>query len=287
MKNKKFLILLIIGLGFFIYHTYFREIEGNILVTEDYKTTTAYINDLYKSDEFFKKHLLSPEDYYIYEEMLRASKERIFELTIPCEGNDCKVKVERSFNAIYLDHPELLSYLGSATYYNGNINYSTYTNLGGLKLYLATERIERILDKIKKETKDMSEQEKIIYVYDYVASHNYDTLFSLTKENQTAYSFFTGGKSVCAGFAKAAQLIFQNIGINSMLVLTSDHMWNYVEYKGKYYVFDATVGASLFKKDDYRFYNGLGETTIDKTTGLYKEYYPNISTTKLKDIFGL
>ena len=60
----------------------------------------------------------------------------------------------------------------------------------------------------------MSKKDKITYVYNYVASHNYDRTFTYSSSNQSAYSFFSGGKSVCAGFAKASQIIFQNIGMD-------------------------------------------------------------------------
>jgi transglutaminase/protease-like cytokinesis protein 3 len=133
----------------------------------------------------------------------------------------------------------------------------------------------------------MNEQEKIIYVYEYVAGHDYDKLFTYSDSNQSAYSFFTKGTSVCAGFAKASQIIFQNIGINSYLVMNDDHMWNYVEYQGEYYVFDATVGASYVNKKHKNFYEGLGRTTVGENTGMFSNLYPKINDKPLKEIFGL
>ena len=88
-----------------------------------------------------------------------------------------------------------------------------------------------------------------------------------SSSNQSAYSFFTKGSSVCAGFAKASQLLFQNIGINSYLVMNTDHMWNYVEYEGKYYVFDATMGTG-FRKDSNNYYSGL-KFSYEKVNGKY------------------
>jgi hypothetical protein len=64
-------------------------------------------------------------------------------------------------------------------------------------------------------------------------------------------------------------------------------MWNYVEYNGKYYVFDATMGASLKDKKNVHFYDGLGKTTIGRTTGMYSNLYPTIEEETLKDIFDL
>lgn len=288
MNKRRIVVYFILVSIFTLYNFYYRPIAGNPLITKEYKESNAYINSMYKSDEYFKKNLLDESDYYIYEGMIDASLKDKSKVKLKCNDN-CSNKLLRSYYAIYLDHPELISFVG-INYYNikdGYIEYQNYGNLSEIKTYFGTKRIERELDIIRNETKDMSDKEKIIYVYDYVASHQYDRLFTFTKSNQSAYSFFTGGKSVCAGFAKASQLIFQNIGINSYLVLSTTHMWNYVEYQGKYYVYDATMGASLRNKDSIYFYDGLGKTTTGDTKGMYSYLYPEIETTTLKEMFGL
>lgn len=288
MTKKRIALYIVLVVLFTLYNFYYRPIAGNPLITSEYKKSDAYINSLYKSDEMFKKAVLKSDEYYAYEEMIDASLKDKTTVRIKC-SHDCASLLLRSYYTLYLDHPELISFVGLNYYkiHDGYIEYENYGNLSTLRTYFGTKRIERELDIIRNETKDLSEKEKIIYVYDYVASHQYDRMFTFTKSNQSAYSFFTGGKSVCAGFAKASQLIFQNIGVKSYLVMTNDHMWNYVEYEGKYYVFDATMGASLRDKSNSHFYDGLGETTVKRTTGLYSDLYPEIEETKLKDIFGL
>ncbi len=286
-KNR-IIIYVVLVVFFTLYNFYFRPVEGNKLVTKEYKKSSAYINDLYMSDEYFKKNILDEEDYYIYEEIIKASLKDKNKVRIECH-DDCSNKLINSYYALYLDHPELISFVG-LTYYtvdNGEISFENYGNLSQIKYYLGVRRIEREIDIIKKETKNMTDKEKIIYTYDYVASHNYDRLFMFSKSNQSAYSFFTGGSSVCAGFAKASQLIFQNIGIKSYLVLSKEHMWNYVEYEGKYYVYDATMGASLHDKKNVHFYDGLGKTTINNSVGMFSNLYPPIESTPLQYIFGL
>ena len=290
-KKNRIIIYVALVIIFTLFNFYFRPIKGNPLITSEYRNSSAYINDLYKSDEFFKKTLLDKDHYYIYEEMVNASLHNKTHVNIKCEEtiDECQKNFMNSYYAIYLDHPELISFVGIGYYNinNGVIDYENYGNLTELRTFFGTRRIDRELDIIRSETEGMSEKEKIIYVYDYVASHNYDTMFTFTKSNQSAYSFFTGGKSVCAGFAKASQLIFQYIGIKSYLVMSKTHMWNYVQYDGKYYVYDATMGASLRDKSSSHFYDGLGTTTIKNTIGMYSQFYPNIETTHLKDIFNL
>lgn len=289
MKKKLFIILIILIIVLFIF--YFRPIKGNSLITEEYKNSSAYINNLYKSDEMFKHKLLDEREYYVYEALINASIKDIPNVTIKCKEPKCYNAMIPSYNAIYLDHPELISFKGMNQYrYNDyEVTYRNYSNLGTLKTYLATKRIERIMENLRNKTKDMNDKDKIIFVYNYVASHNYDRLMMTYRDNQSAYSFFSlfGGSSVCAGFAKASQIIFQNVGINSYLVMNDKHMWNYVEYEGKYYIFDATMGASYRNKENIHFYDGLGETTTGDIKGMYSEYYPEIQTDKLKDIFNL
>ena len=291
MSKNRIIIYVALVIIFTLFNFYFRPIKGNPLITSEYRNSSAYINDLYKSDEYFKKSNLDKKYYYIYEEIIDASLHNKTHVNIKCEETmeKCQTLFLTSYYAVYLDHPELISFVGISYYNinNGIIDYENYGNLTELRTFFGTRRIDRELDIIRSETAGMTDKEKIIYVYDYVASHDYDRMFTFTKSNQSAYSFFTGGKSVCAGFAKASQLIFQYIGINSYLVMSRNHMWNYVEYEGKYYVYDATMGASLNDKSNAHFYDGLGKTTIDSPTGMYSSLYPEIEKTQLKDLFNL
>ena len=287
MRFSRVALYFVFVVFFTMFNFYYRPVKSNTLVTDSYKKSEAYVNNLYKSDEYFKKKLVNKEYYYIYDQMINDSVSGVEETNILCTG-DCIGEFQNIYKALYLDHPELISFqsIMGARISSSEIKIK-YNNLSSLQSYLGTRRIEREIDLIKKETKGMSDQEKIIYVYDYVAKHQYDHIFMYSKGNQSAYSFFTKGISVCAGFAKASQIIFQNIGINSYLVMDDDHMWNYVEYNKKYYVFDATMGASLFTKDNTYFYDGLGETTVGVTTGFYPEFYPKIEDDKLEDLFNL
>ena len=288
MKIRRVVLYIIIVITITIFNFYLRPIKGNNLVTKEYQNSSAYINKLYMSDEYFKKELLDKKDYYIYEKIISASVNNESSVTINC-NDDCQGKFMLAYDSIYLDHPELLSFRGIASFmvYEDRITYHNYDNLSKLRSTLGALRIEREMENIRKDTKKMNDKEKIIYVYDYVASHNYDRMFTYMGTNQSAYSFFTKKTSVCAGFAKAAQIIFQNIGINSYLVFSEDHMWNYVEYEGKYYIFDATVGTSYYDKSHENYYDGLGETTTGEITGKYEELYPKIEKKALKLIFDI
>ena len=288
MKKPRVVIYFVLVILFTLFNFYYRPVTKNEFITDDYRKSSAYINDLYKSTEYFKERLLTKEEYLVYDQMVNDVKTGVITSQITCGSPDeCSHSYLNTYYALYLDHPEFLAFQGASASIQGNILSIRYHSIGVLKTYFGTRRIEREMDIIRKETKGMSEKEKIIYVYNYVAGHDYDKLFTYVDSNQSAYSFFTKGTSVCAGFAKASQLIFQNIGISSYLVMSTEHMWNYVEYEGKYYVFDATVGASYNNKKSQYFYEGLGRTTIDTNIGLFSDSYPAIEEKPLKEIFGL
>lgn len=287
MRRNRVIIYFVLVIIMFFFNFYFRPISGNKLITKEYKNSSKYINNLYMSDEYFKTKILKKDEYHIYDTIKKASLKDEVSVTIKC--NDCTGSFSGAYNALYLDHPELISFMGISYYkiYDDRIEYDNLENLGRIRSTFGAMRIEREMENIRNDTKNMSDKDKIIYVYDYVASHNYDTLFTYIGSNQSAYSFFTKKSSVCAGFAKASQIIFQNIGINSYLALSSEHMWNYVEYEGKYYIFDATVGASYYDKKMDGYYDGLEKTTTGDIKCMYYDYYPEVTTdVSLKELFG-
>lgn len=285
MKKSRVFVYFLIVISAFMINFYYRPIDTSN-ISAKYKKSDAYINNLYESDEFFKNKVLDKEGKELYEKLIDMSLNDVEKAELSCD--ECDGKMHDSYLALYLDHPELISYRGARyRVYPTYIEIINDQNLSKLQTYFGTRRIEREMDIIKKETANMNEKEKIIYVYNYVASHNYDHIFMYSKSNQSAYSFFTKGSSVCAGFAKASQIIFQNIGVDSLLVLDDDHMWNYVKYKDKWYIFDSTVGTSYTDKTHNGFYDGLGETTTGETTGYFEDLYPEIESEKLRDIFKL
>lgn len=286
MRINRTVLYFIIVISFFFFNFYFRPVQGNPLMTGKYKNSSAYVNNLYVSDEFFKKHSMNKDEYYIYERLIDDVKKGRGHSTIECKTKGCSATYMTAYEAIYLDHPELIAFQSSSWKESDNTLDVSYLLLGKLQAFLGTRRIEREISIVQKETKNMTDKEKILFVYNYVASHDYDHLFMYSSSNQSAYSFFTKGSSVCAGFAKASQLLFQNIGIKSYLVMNTDHMWNYVEYEGKYYVFDATMGTG-FRKDSNNYYSGLGETTVGVTKGYFENIYPPIEDTKLRTVFGV
>ena len=281
-KSNKILTIVLLILSFYLYNTYFFLIEKNPYVD---KKSSTYINDLYASDERIYNNFLNTTEKKIYRELVKGTK--IYNGKINIQITDEETSVEKVLDAIKVDHPELLNF-GSVTYsWDNDGNYKIKVNNATIILLeqINISRIERIVYRIKEETKNMSDYEKIKYIYEWMGENSdYDRSFTYMAKNQSAYNVFINKNAVCAGFAKASQIIFQNIGIESYGVsgnTTGPHMWNIIKYKGKYYFFDSTVATSV-PRTSKRYYNGLKQTTMDDYKMDNPEWYPEIETTDMK-----
>lgn len=111
--------------------------------------------------------------------------------------------------------------------------------------------------------KTLTRQQQIVYVYKWLVS--YCTYNAHSAYNQSIYSFFVRRNSVCTGYAKAAQYLFNLLGIESRLVfgrLHNDkedgrHCWNLVKVDNEYFHFDACFGDSIL--DNVAFKSGVQE----------------------------
>lgn len=271
-----------------IYPYYLKPIEGNKNVD---KSSPYYINDLYASDGYMYQKINDNAkkmyDFLIDKAIIHKSNNDVKLGDFDCKtAEECFNYISDANFAIYIDHPELLSYASFSASSSGedlNIYINDATNIK-LKDQLGVIKIAHIIDEIKNTTKNMSDRDKIIYVYDYIGSiAKYDTVFTSTSKNQSVYNVLIKHNAVCAGFAKTAQIIFQNIGIKSYLALSNNHMWNIVEYDGKYYYFDATVAACI-NKDNDQYYNGLKQNYFKGSENhilKHAEWYPNIESTNM------
>ncbi len=102
-----------------------------------------------------------------------------------------------------------------------------------------------------KYVRNLSQLEQASYVYKWLVTYcNYNPNSAY---NQSIYSVFVRRNSVCTGYAKAAQYLFNLLGIESRLVfgrLNNDkedgrHCWNLVKVDNEYYHFDACFGDNL------------------------------------------
>lgn len=302
-----FLILVFIGFlifaGYRAYQNFDHKKYALTPVSELVRkpNTLHDINSLYISDGRNYRYLLNKKEKNLYEKLIAAIKQ--FEPTITFNfkdyGYDSKWQTTKGISkinhAIIMDHPELFQY----GYIGYQINEGNHQVT--LTITYATEKdryeqnlslIETALKEVKEKTKLMSEYEKAKYVYEYLLKNNHYGTPSDSRA-QSAFSAFSPDQSpVCAGFARASQLLFQSVGLTSTIVTGSVrnvlHEWNMVQISGEYYYFDATRASEItlnHSLDGYVLHNGFLFSDYDnyeieeakmipKTKGEQFLYYP-------------
>lgn len=287
--RRKLVFFILIIVGFFFLGQ--KTLNKNPNVD---KNDHQYVNSIYMSDGRIYNNYLNDEEKAMYDFMMDRIKrgKRVTQQTPEEYGckdyKECYSLMGVAVNAIWIDHPELLSFATWDAQYKFDTGILTFRIRKSFKLPFMDDIGEMIINykinQIVKETEGMSDKEKIKYVYNWIGQNaTYDTIFTGDSKNQTIYNVFVNHNAVCAGFAKAAQVIFQRLGINSYIVrgtTTGSHMWNIVEVNGKYYYFDSTVAACI-KENHYMYYDGLKQDKFGGYTLSNKEWYPKLEQTNL------
>ena len=281
-KRHKLLTIILVILSLFIYINYTSMLEVSVDRTSKY-----YTNDIYISDQRIYNNYLDEYEKKAYDELLNAIKLRKKHIKVNLNeySNKDSSTIAGYFNtanrAMMLDHPELLQY-GYISYGYGDnrVNVSIHYSIDNpIVEEINTLKIRKIINDIRLRTINMTDKEKIKYVYEWIGDNTrYDYTFTYMAKNQSIYNVFIKGNAVCAGFAKASQVIFQNIGIESMTAegdTTGPHMWNIIKYNGKYYFYDSTVAACR-KKGTEGFYDGLKQVEMKDHELNNSEWYPKI-----------
>ncbi len=170
------------------------------------------------------------------------------------------------YQCVINDHPELF-YLNGYTYTQytrqGETRYLTFS---GRYLYtpeevaMRQERVDAVVNEKLGQMLGYDEYEMVKAVYEYlIRETDYSTV---SPDNQNICSVFLDHKSVCNGYAKAAQYLLSQLGIPCIIVngeAGGAHAWNIVEIDGAYYHMDTTWGdPSYYTKEA-----GAGEITPD------------------------
>ena len=128
----------------------------------------------------------------------------------------------------------------------------------------------------------MDDLEKIKYVYEWIGMNNtYDKVFTYSSKNQSIYNVFMNKNAVCAGFAKASAVIFQNIGITAYTITgesTGPHMWNIINYNDKWYFYDSTIATGRTEGSS-SYYDGLRQEYMNFYTVHFPTWYPEYEKT--------
>ncbi len=106
---------------------------------------------------------------------------------------------------------------------------------------------------------DASDYEKMLFIHDFIintTSYDYDaTQSSDYCDARNAYGCLVEHKAVCAGYAKAFQLLMNSIGIpcgrvTGSIIGRGTHEWNYVTLSDQNYYVDVTFDDPVFQGSD-------------------------------------
>lgn len=117
---------------------------------------------------------------------------------------------------------------------------------------LVREEVSRVVRGARRKKGNV---ERLKYVYDWFSGNlKYNRVENHPPEDYSVVGTFVHHKAVCAGFAKAFQLVCKRLGIDSAYVYGRmeagdevGHAWNLVWLDGYVYHIDATAGVTFFE----------------------------------------
>ncbi len=255
-------------------------------------TASRFVN-LASSQEqsYYFSRLVEKKAYQqelIYLVLQHMAAERAENIEIPCKDTD---KITEIFTMVTDDHPELFDVSGyQSKVYTDQSDAITHITLTGKYTMEEQERdqlqkeMEPVIRKVLQDAPaDGDDYDKVRYVYEYVirqTDYEQDAAY-----NQTMCSVFVYGKSVCQGYARAAQYLLQQLGLPCVIAAGEvhdgvRHAWDIVRTDGAWYHMDPTWGDPSYASEEdadgmeaYINYDYLLITTdeISRTHTLYQE----------------
>ena len=221
------------------------------------------------TDDAISARKKEQEGLYAYERLTDAGKTLYVEMLIIMENLASNIMVSTTsdealevvFDYVMADHPEIF-YVGGYHYTNYSVDDKiTAITFTGNYDYTPEEVASRrtrinaaVAACLSNAPSSSDEYYTIKYVYDYLINN---TEYNLdAQDNQNICSVFLEGKSVCNGYAKAAQYLLSKLGVKSTLVTgyvntksskNVRHAWNLVECNGAYYYMDVTWGDASYQ----------------------------------------
>lgn len=196
---------------------------------------------------------LGDEEKENYKEIMQGAMDSEEEIYIHTSDAD---RANELFQYVLKDFPDIFWCDGTATStaYSGS---EPYTVMEPVYSYEGEEKdsMEEQIEACAEEclagiSSEASDYEKILYVYEYIVDHvEYDLE---APNNQNIYSVFVNGRSVCAGYSKAAQYLLERLDVFCTYVTGTalggqSHAWNLVTCGGEYYYLDTTWGDPVFQ----------------------------------------
>jgi len=198
-----------------------------------------------------------------------AFKEEIFIPTVSTQ------EATSIFDCVLLDNPVFFH----VSSYAFSVDSDNFTNLiqpdYNTTKSVAIQYLEKISQYLMKfdAAKSMDDLNKELYVHDFCLNYvEYDYKFNESSHSVIGPVFYN--TAVCEGIAKFVKIIFDYIGIKSLIVsgktkhpttgLTENHAWNIVEINGDFCHLDVTFDMTLTDKQNrYDYFNLPDKDIID------------------------
>ena len=217
--------------------------------------------------EYYKNNILSEKEKIVYDEIYESYLQFRPDLSTKVETLSA-TELDRSFKAVYLDHPEIFwikSYsptlFGDKVITSKIITLNYYYSEEQSKLLKA--EVEKVYTPIINEANTFkTDEEKVKFVYDkliemgtYTNDENVDS-----GGYQSFISIFKSGKTVCTGFSYSFKFLMDNLGIESITIsnlqesIEDSHVWNMVKLNNTWYNLDLTYDDKTNSQKGYTDY---------------------------------
>ena len=208
-------------------------------------------------------HQLSEREQKWYEQMNEALGRMLEKQELSPQGlipGEEQKTFDKIFQCVMDDHPEYFYADGYTCSFLCRQNQTVkveFTANYSMDIREAEEKEKQIAKQadlwLSGLSENADEYERVKYVYETIIRNTeYDRQ---APDNQNIYSVFLRKRSVCQGYAKAAQYLLNRLGIESMLVTGTvtggeSHAWNLVKRDGDDYYLDVTWGDASFRRKE-------------------------------------
>lgn len=187
---------------------------------------------------------------------------------VPSVDSDFNDRVKEVLEAVFYGNPELF-FVGqdvSVSYDGEAVNFAFPKKYSGENLTELWGKLDAELNRIAEKANAITNMfDRIHRVNKYLCTRVKPEASSASCED--AYGALILKSARCEGFAKAAKLIFDRVGVQSIIAFgeaqgngdKEEHAWNIVRYKDNFYHFDFTWNAAAFNHgipgQEYAFLN--------------------------------
>lgn len=278
---KRFTAIIVAVLCLVVSYFAFSNLAENF---EKNTLENALKKDRYTEKEYREfQNGLDDKSFYYYNTLTEAQKDSYITLYYSALDFDesCKVQISEDdlmlvIDAIMYDNSEIFWLTGSCSYYVNEgyvevVQEYRYTEDEAKQI---TKKLEDKIDSIISEMPDYkTDFEKELYLHDYVCDNTIYDEATMETTGHTAHSSLLDGKTVCEGYARAVQMLLDEVGIENHLIIgeasddsgTDLHMWNIVKIDGYYYHLDPTWNDGAFTDAQGYFYFNVPDTYIMRT----------------------